>query len=234
MTTPPALPPPAASAAAFDFVASLRVVTDDPAWLRKLLVGSLVTLFGILVLPLPLLIGYQLRVVRNTARGDARPIPEWEDWGGLFMDGLRVLALIIPHQLAFMLAVGAPFAAIVLGGAALGDNAGPLVMLLLLPLGLLTVAAALVFAGYVQVAQIRLAVTDNLGAAFDFAANAAFLRRSIIPLLLAFGVLLVTNFVAQFGVLLCCVGLIPATLWSQIAFHHGLGQVARLGAAPKA
>ena len=53
-------------------------------------------------------------------------------------------------------------------------------------------------------------------------------------LLLAFGVLLVTNFVAQFGVLLCCVGLIPATLWSQIAFHHGLGQVARLGAAPKA
>jgi hypothetical protein len=150
------------------------------------------------------------------------------------MDGLRVLLLLIPHQLVFLFAIGAPILAIVLGSAALGDErAAVLIVLLVFPLMLVIVLAALVFAGFVQAAQIRLAVTDDLGAAFDFGANMAFLRRNVINLLLAFGVLLVTNFVAQFGVLLCCVGVVPLTLWSQLAFHHALGQVARLDAGPR-
>ncbi len=228
MTTTPALPRPRP---AFDFMASLSVVGDDPAYLRKLLIGSLVLLAGVLILPLPLLIGYYFRVTRRTALGEQWPLPEWDDWGGLFMDGLRVIALILPHQIAFLLSVGLPFGAVGLGALALGDNVGPLVMLLILPLMLLVMLASLGFAVYLQVAQVRLALSQDLGQAFEPAANVAFLRRNVGPLLLAFAVLLVTNFIAQFGVLLCCVGLLPATLWSQIAFHHALGQVARIDAA---
>jgi Protein of unknown function (DUF4013) len=228
MSSTPALPdqPPA-----FDFMASLTVLGQDPAYVRKLLIGSLVLLAGMLLLPLPLLIGYYFRVLRRTALGDPRPLPEWDDWGGLFLDGLRVLALVLPHQLGFLLSVGIPFGVVMLSAGALGDQGGALFMLLILPLLLLAVVAALGFAAYVQVAQMRLAVTQDLAAAFEPGANVAFLRRNIGSLLMAFAVLLATNFVAQFGVLLCCVGVLPATLWSQIAFHHALGQVARLDAA---
>ncbi len=228
MTSPPA---PAPARPGFDFMASLGVVGQDPAFVRKLLIGSLVMLAGFFILPLPLLVGYHFRVLRRTALGEPRPLPEWDDWGGLFIDGLRVMALLLVHQLGFLLGIGLPLGGVLLVSSALHDGTGALVALLLVPLALLVVVAAVTLAVYLQVVQIRLALTDDWGAACEPSANVSFMRRNVGTLLLAFAVLLVTNFIAQFGVLLCCVGVLPATLWSQIAFHHALGQAARLDAS---
>ena len=42
---------------------------------------------------------------------------------------------------------------------------------------------------------------------------------------------LVAAFVAQFGVLLCCVGVFPAVFWSYLVLAMALGQTSRLSAA---
>lgn len=215
-----------------DFVGCLKAFTSDPGWLGKLLVGSLITLVGCLILPLPLLIGYQFRVLKLSAAGAPRPFPEWEDWGGLFVDGLKVLAVMIPHQLALFAGVGLPIFAIMAVSGALGEErGGPFVLLLVLPLALVGVVALVAFAVYIQAALVRLVETGDIAAAFQPAENLAFLKRNVTPLLLAFAVLLVTNTIAQFGMCLCYVGLIPTTLWSQLTFHYALGQVARIDAA---
>lgn len=215
--------------ASFDFVASLKVVTDDPAWVSKLLVASLVSLACGLIVPIPLLLGYYLRLMRRTLRGEARPLPEWNDWGGLFGDGLRVLALLLPHQLAFLLGVVLPFVLVLVASGTLGESrGGALVVLLVFPLMLLTLVLGFAFGVYLHAAFIRLAAVDDLRAAYDPGANVAFIRRNAFNVLLAFAVLIVTNFIAQFGLLLCCVGLLPAATWSQLCFHHALGRVAAL------
>jgi hypothetical protein len=229
MSSSPVAPMPAA---ALDFGGCLKAFTSDPGWVGKLLVGSLITILGCLILPLPLLLGYQLRVLRLSAAGAPRPFPEWEDWGGLFVDGLKVLAVLIPHQLALFAGVGLPILAIMAVSGALGEErGGPFVMLLVLPLALVGFVALLAFAVYIQAALLRLAQTGDIAVAFQPAENVAFVKRNAAPLLLAFAVLIVTNLLAQFGMCLCYVGLIPTTLWSQLTFHYALGQVARMDAA---
>ena len=115
---------------------------------------------------------------------------------------------------------------------ALGDErGGPFVMLLMFPLILIGMVAVVAFAVYIQAAMVALARTDEIGAAFRLAENVAFLKRNAGPMLLAFAVLLVANTLAQFGMCLCYVGLIPTTLWSQLTFHYAVGQVARIDAA---
>jgi hypothetical protein len=228
MATQPGLIP-AARPAAFDVVACLKVVTDDPAWVSKLLTATAVSLAGVLIVPIPLLLGYHLRLMRRAQAGEARPLPEWDDWGGLFGDGLRVLALVLPHQIAFLLVVLLPFVLVVtVSGALGGERGGALVALLVFPLVLLMLALALAFGVYLNATLVRLAAGGDLAAAYDPGANLAFVRRNVFNLLLAFIVLIVANFIAQFGILLCCIGLLPATVWSQLCFHYALGRAAAL------
>ena len=220
-------PPPT-----FDFGGCLKAFTSDPSWLSKLLVGTLVALGGCLLLPLPLLVGYQFRVLKLSAAGAPRAFPEWEDWGGLFVDGLKVIGALLPLQLALFAGVGLPIFAVMGAAGALGDErGGPFVMLLMFPLILIGMVAVVAFAVYIQAAMVALARTDEIGAAFRLAENVAFLKRNAGPMLLAFAVLLVSNTLAQFGMCLCYVGLIPTTLWSQLTFHYAVGQVARIDAA---
>ena len=44
--------------------------------------------------------GYFVRLVRNVARGDERPLPEWDDLGGIFSDGLRAVAVYLAYFVA--------------------------------------------------------------------------------------------------------------------------------------
>ncbi len=66
-----------------------RRVFDDPAWLIKTLVGTL-----LLVVP-PLAFGYIYRLTEQGRRGQPVELPDWDDWRSLFVDGLRMLLLLL-------------------------------------------------------------------------------------------------------------------------------------------
>lgn len=88
------------------FEAGLRYPWNDGDGVEELLVGSVLLLLGVLVLPLVLVSGYQLRVVRDVLRGDAEP-PAWDEWGDLLVDGLKVwlASLVYAGVPALLLAV---------------------------------------------------------------------------------------------------------------------------------
>ena len=63
-------------------------VFEDEEWIKKLLLGALITLipvFGQFTL-----MGYIVAVIRNVLAGSYRPLPEWENLGTYFKDGLMV------------------------------------------------------------------------------------------------------------------------------------------------
>ena len=73
-----------------DFGRSFSFVTEDPEWVKKILIGGAFTLACALLVGVPFVLGYFSRTLRNVAAGEPRPMPEWDDLGGLFEEGLRL------------------------------------------------------------------------------------------------------------------------------------------------
>jgi len=107
---------------------------------KKLVAGSLLNLIPGLNL---LALGYALRLMRDVLAGEETELPPWENWGALFLDGVRVLV------------VGLAFAAApaLLHRLGAGD--------------LLTVVAFGVAATLEPMALVRLASFGRLSAAFQ-------------------------------------------------------------------
>jgi hypothetical protein len=231
----PALPPTTAKPS-LDFARAFRFVFDDPNWVKKVLMGSLFTLLGVFIIGGVFLAGYFSRLIQRAARGEEHPLPEWDDFGDLFSTGLRALGAYLAHLAVIMLPLGGVvlFMVLITGGLSsanheaaegLGALAGVGVMgaYAFMMLGMVALLV------YFPAAITRLALSERFGAAFEVQANIAFIRRNLMNYLLAIVFYLVANFAAQFGVVLCCVGVLPTTFWSLCVFGFALGETARLG-----
>ena len=80
--------------------------------------GSLFVLLSMILIGIPFVAGYDMAVLRKTARGDALPLPEWDDYGKFFMDGLQTIGLYLIHFFGALLVPGAiGCVAALIGGA---------------------------------------------------------------------------------------------------------------------
>ncbi|WP_420641146.1 DUF4013 domain-containing protein [Candidatus Leptofilum sp.] len=86
-----------------DVAKAFTYFAEDERWLGKLVIGVLVSLASFLILPGFLLSGYMVGITRNVMNGKKRPLPEWEDLGTLFMDGLSIVVASIVYTLPFWL-----------------------------------------------------------------------------------------------------------------------------------
>jgi hypothetical protein len=228
-----------------DFGRSLGFVFEDPEWLKKMLLGGLFALLGMVLIGTILVGGYFLRVIRRTASGEARPLPDWDDWGGLLVDGLvafgvylvHIVALVVPLLLGGGCLLGLAAAA---GGAGekAGAATGAVAAVGVLGLYAVVLLLGLALAVYIPAVLTRVAVLGRFGVAFEVRENVGFIRRNLGEYLLALVIFLVASFISQFGVILLCVGIFPASFWSYCVLAFPLGQIARrdpvLGAAPRA
>lgn len=135
---------------------------SDPSWIAKTLVAAACQ---ILFLPLPAVMGYQLAIIRQTANGEDEKLPEFSNFGALWMSGLMVF-------LVGMVLFGVPSVAItgmIIGGAvAFGDSSGGMVALVaMLAVGLLCLAC-LALAFLMPAMMLRYAMTGQVGSFFDF------------------------------------------------------------------
>ena len=71
----------------------------------------------------------------------------------------------------------------------------------------------------------------SVGAGLEWRENLAFIKQNLANYALSLVGYLVAGFLAQFGVLLCCVGVFPAAFWSYLVLAVALGQTVRLSAA---
>lgn len=232
-------PPPAA--ADLDFGRAFGFVFQDPDWIKKMLLGGLFSLLGMLIVGLFFVSGYFVRLIRNTARGKERPLPEWDDLGGLFGEGVPPIGVYLAHVMPLVLIPLVMVVASVLlfgGTASLAHRSeeaanalGAMLSLVVLALYALFMLAMFALMVYLPAALVRLALLGRFGAAFEWRENLAFIKRNLGPYLLAMGFYLVASFVAQFGVILCFVGVFPVSFWSICVLGWCLGQVARGDAA---
>jgi hypothetical protein len=225
-----------------DFGRAFTSVTEDPDWIKKVLIGGAFVLLSSVLVGIPFVLGYFARTLRNVVAGAARPLPEWDDLGGIFSEGLRLAAVYLVYVIGVFLVFGAlgcliASPAMLLSGArsaefdpsrAIGAISG-LAMAALYGVFML---ASLALAVYLPAALARTALRGTVADGFDWRANVEFIRANLGNYLLSLVVYLAASLVAQLGIVLCCVGIFPAMFWAYLVFANALGQTARLSPAP--
>ncbi|ELK50823.1 hypothetical protein D320_16325, partial [Haloferax sp. BAB-2207] len=77
---------------------SLNYLRNGEDWVKTVLIGGVLGLLSVLIVPTFLVIGYLLRVVRATMKGDEEP-PVFDDWGEMAIDGVKGFAIAFVYAL---------------------------------------------------------------------------------------------------------------------------------------
>ena len=233
---PSAAPTPAGSV---DFGRSFSFVTEDPEWIKKILIGGAFTLACALLVGVPFVLGYFSRALRNVVAGEPRPMPEWDDLGGIFNEGLRLTAVYLLYTLAIVAVLAALGAVVILpvialsgAGDAASDAIGVLGGLGVVAAYGFVMLASLALAVYLPAALARSALRGTVADGFAWREIVAFIRANLANYLIALVIYLLASFLSQFGLILCCVGVFPAAFWGYMVLAGALGQTVRLSAVP--
>jgi hypothetical protein len=216
-----------------DIGKALTYLFDDDRWVVKLLIGTGLMIISFLIIPIFFVQGYLVKIVRNMLDGLENPLPEWEDWGKLFMDGLYltiagfvytapVWLLMICGSLLFLPA-GLTEGDLSQTMAAAGGISFALLACLAMILG---VVIALLYPAI----TVQYAREDSLGACFRFSEIIAMTRENlgdvIIALLVLFGVGLVLGILGIIPLIGWVIALV-ASFYTTVVSGHLFGQIGR-------
>jgi hypothetical protein len=223
-----------------DIGKSFTFVFDDEQWITKILIAAAIMLLGILfswVLLIPLILamamlgGYSVEITRRVIQGNPNALPEWDDWGKLMTDGLKVVVIGIVYALPVIIlsiCLGIPI-------GVLSENAEELSTVFGLLLSCLNFLWAIVMSIVLPAAIAFYAVHDELSAAFRFGEIFAFVRDNIVPYLITFVMSWVASLIGSLGSIVCGVGwlvtapyglMVTGHLYGQ-AYLEGMGQAAQ-------
>ncbi|MCA9898794.1 MAG: DUF4013 domain-containing protein [Ardenticatenaceae bacterium] len=235
-----------------DVAKAFTYFAEDERWMGKLVIGVLVSLVSILILPGFLLSGYMVGITRNVMNGEKRPLPEWEDLGTLFMDGLSIIVVSIVYTLPFWLITCIAFATTIgFGGLSeatqISDDAVAAGILatwgLVSCLFLIFMLAFFFISPAIVIQYVR---EGNIGACFRFGEVLAIVRDNFADILIAgltpFAVSFVFSMVISALNLIICVGTVLGILLSiamgpylTAVTGHLYGQIAgKIGGTPPA
>jgi hypothetical protein len=231
---PPLLPPAQPPRPQFDFAKPFSYVFEDPDWLPKILIGGLFYIAGFLIIGWFFILGYVARTTRNIIAGHPRPLPEWENIGDYFAEGLRLFGVILVMVLPLIflgILMFVPAGVLTATDnerlAALGSGITGCITCLFVPISLAVtffLPASLLFA----------TVEQRFGAAFEFRRIWPFIKENIGNYLLAIVVYLIARFLGGIGFVLLCIGVVFTGFWSFLITAHAFAQVYKLATQPKA
>jgi hypothetical protein len=227
-----------------DYLRGLRLLRDDPEWVSKIAVGSLLLLSATFIpfVGQIVLTGWGAVITRRAVSGHEVPLPrldiDLDYYVQLLGAGLKVLlAMLIwglPAGLLFASGVGCLYfgaISVVVGGAAAGGEAGAgiggmgMICAFFVGFPLLMLFGLLVQLP-MQMAAIRVELSDNVNAALEFGEVLDMTKRVLRELV--FGSLLlafVQWLLAMGSLLLCGLPLIPCTVAMMVARAHFAAQL---------
>ncbi|HWQ15937.1 MAG TPA: DUF4013 domain-containing protein [Roseiflexaceae bacterium] len=208
-----------------DIGRAFSFVTKDESWVTKVLLGGLITLIPILGTLATY--GYSYKLARNVARGQERPLPDWNEFGDILTRGLMGIVIQIVYTLPVILLYFIVIFATAGAAAATMDaegegGAGALIGLCLFPLLFLAAIAC----GLAALAAIaRYLATDEFGEAFKFGEVFASLRNNIGPFVMLIVTAIAAGIVASLGIFACGIGVLFTAFYAQLVIGHALGQL---------
>jgi hypothetical protein len=208
-----------------DIGKSFTYMFEDPNWMMKILIGGIVSMIPIVNFAG---LGYGATALKNIAEGSQNPLPEWGNFGDHFMKGLYVFVGVLVYISPIILVYCCMgILTTVLGGVGgsttSGDAGGALagiISLLSICMSCLVFVLALAVAVMYPAAYTRFAMTNQLASFWDFRGNFDLIKSNASNYIIAILIAWVASFVAGFGVILCFIGVIFTSFWSQLVSSH--------------
>jgi hypothetical protein len=163
--------------------ALFRFPFQGPDWKKRFLIGSALMLANLIIPILPLIVvaGYVIEVMRRILRGEDPALPPWSDWGRLTIDGLRgalvSLVFLLPGTVVYLIGMGLYLLGIVVAPLAVGTSGrSPAAMAVFLGLAAagvlmfftcIAIVLWLVGSAPLPAATAHFVVRDRVGAAFS-------------------------------------------------------------------
>lgn len=202
-----------------DFGLAFSFVFQDEEWIKKVLIAAVLSIIPIL--GQIVVLGWSLEVTRRVILKDPNPLPDWDDFGGLFVQGLKALVV------GFVLAI--PMIIISIPGSLLSAVLDPrdyetVIALISACTGCLAFLYGIVMAFAIPAAYGELAATDNLGSALNPARMWALVRAAPAAYLIVLLGVILAGFIAPLGTLLCVVGVFITGAYVMAFQGHLYGQ----------
>ena len=187
---------------------------DDPRWVPKIVVGGVFTLLATVVAGIPFLLGYAARMTRTIIAGEARPLPEWNDLGEFFGEGLALFAVALIYLLpvsvlSILISIPAAFVDAVSEPAIRDIGQGFIACA-----SCVMWALSLLIGSILPAALMMVIVTRRFGAAFEFPRLAQFLTRNLGNYVIALVIELIAYVLSFAGFALLCAGVIFTWFWA--------------------
>lgn len=228
---PPPPPPSVPGGRSYDFLRPFTFTFEDPNWASKVLMGGLFVLASFVIIGTFFIAGYTARLVRNVVAGERFPLPEWDDLGEYFGEGLRLFFIGFIYSLPVFVVGAFFFLPLVLSGA-LGHHVGDgpafaMVMSMWCVLAPLSLALAV----WMPAALLLAVVDRDFGAAFQFGRIAGFIRANLANYVIAVLIAFIARIAGGAGVMLCVVGVLFTSFWSILVTAYAFADVYRLSDA---
>jgi hypothetical protein len=220
-----------------DFTQALMYPFNDPNGIKKLLIAIVI---GVAMIILPiigtipgalLLAGWSYEITKRVKNNDPTPLPEWDDFGGLFNRGIQVGIPLLVYQLPFLIFLCVGSSAFMLPALSGGDEdvfgvlAGSSMgifgccMCIMMLYGI--AASILYWGGY-----MRYLNDERMGTFFQFGDNLALVQQNIGDFGMAVLFIIIGNFI---GTLISGTGIgaIVVPAFQSYFSAHILGQLSR-------
>ena len=223
-----------------DIGKALSYTFSDERWIVKLVIGGLLMLFSWLIVPLIFVIGYLVRIVRNVMAGFEHPLPEWDEWGDMFRDGLNLGIAYFIYMIPIWILACCSLTVLAPAGFTEGDVSemmavlgGGTSLLLMCLMGLF----ALLVAVLGPAITIQYAREGSIGACLQVGEVINITRTQLGNIILALLVLFGLNFVLGLLGIIPIVGWVislAASIYSLFVTGHLYGQIGTMvGGSPK-
>lgn len=85
---------------AVDVVEAFQAPTRDQSWVNKVVIGGLVNIVPIVNF---LALGYGLTYFSDLLKDEKHMLPEWKDWGTLFIIGLKAFVIMVVYMIGVII-----------------------------------------------------------------------------------------------------------------------------------
>ena len=188
-----------------------------PGAVKKLSIGALFTLLFFTIFFAFVVMGYLMRVLCDALEGRDARLPEWDNLGALFNEGLMPVLISLVYASPLLLLAIVEQVMIAAFDLSLG-------VLILMPIAFLWL---LVMSVLLPVALIRFAVKASMRAAFDLGEILAFIRRNPGTYLTAWALALVVGMFSGIGAIVLVIGVFFTTFVANVITVHLYAQAYR-------
>ena len=222
---------------------SLQYTFEDGRWISKLGIGALISLVPVLNIAWS---GYSIEIIRRVVAGHNHPLPEWDELGARFMDGLYILLAAFIFTIPGFLLFSLPIGIMVIPAFIENQDLQGIVALFTTTVGLALlcvfflyiIALSLIF----PAVQLNYAQSGTFQSCFQLrkifqliANNSSdYLVAWLVAIVVGFAVLTAASFVGGLvgwipclGQLIAWVVFIFASIWNSAVTSHLYGQVGR-------